>query len=162
VLIDLWARFDRPDGIYYDITWCGFAGDAPSPLQVELFELIMRARDAAVEFVKSRFESGQGCAGWEVDDACRAVIEQGGYGPYFVHRTGHSIGREVHGNGVNLDHLETRDSRRLVPGICCSIEPGIYLPGRLGVRTEINVFIRPDGVAEVTGEVQHELVKIDV
>lgn len=162
VLIDLWARFDRPDGIYYDITWCGYVGDAPSPLQVELFELIMRARDAAVAFVQARFQSGQGCAGWEVDDACRAVIEQGGYGPYFVHRTGHSIGREVHGNGVNLDHLETRDSRRLVPGICCSIEPGIYLPGELGVRTEINVFIRHDGVAEVTGEVQHELVKIDV
>ena len=162
VLLDLWARFDRPDGIYYDITWCGHVGATPPPKQRELFDIILRARDACVTFIQQRFASGQGCAGWEADDACRKVVEEAGYGRYFVHRTGHSIGREVHGNGVNLDHLETRDSRRLVPGICCSIEPGIYLPGEIGVRTEINVFIRHDGVAEVTGEIQRELVKIDL
>jgi len=162
VLIDLWARFDRADGIYYDITWCGHVGAEPTPKHKELFDLIMKARDACVTFIQERFASGRGCAGWEADDACRKVIEDAGYGRYFVHRTGHSIGREVHGNGVNLDHLETRDSRRLGPGICCSIEPGIYLPGEIGVRTEINVFIRHDGTAEVTGEVQHRLVKIDL
>ena len=160
VLIDLWARFDRPDGIYYDITWCGHVGAAPSPRQKELFDVIMRARDACVDFIRARFATGMGCAGWEADDACRKVVEEAGYGRYFVHRTGHSIGREVHGNGVNLDHLETRDSRRLVPGICCSIEPGIYIPGEIGVRTEINVFIRHDGTPEVTGEVQRVLVAI--
>jgi Xaa-Pro aminopeptidase len=160
VLIDLWARHDRPDGIYYDITWCGYVGERPPGRQEELFGIIARARDAAVALVTSRFATGQPCFGWEVDDACRQVVVEAGFGDYFVHRTGHSIGREVHGNGVNIDNLETRDSRRIVPGICFSVEPGIYLKGEIGVRTELDVFVRHDGVPEVTGEVQYNLIKI--
>jgi Xaa-Pro aminopeptidase len=95
-----------------------------------------------------------------VDDACRAVVKKAGYGKYFVHRTGHSIGEEVHGNGVNIDNLETRDDRQIMPGSCFSIEPGIYLEGEMAARSEINMFVRHDGVPEVTGEMQEELVKI--
>jgi Xaa-Pro aminopeptidase len=160
VLIDLWARFDRPDGIYYDITWCGYLGDKPPGRQEEVFGVIMAARDAAIAFAQERFELGEPCFGWQVDDACRQVVIDAGFGDYFVHRTGHSIGREVHGNGVNIDNLETRDSRKIVPGICFSIEPGIYIPGEIGVRTEIDLFVRLDGVPEVTGEIQTELLKI--
>ena len=160
LLIDLWARHDRPEGIYYDITWCGYVGEAPKPRQVETFDVVMRARDAAIDFVKARFAAGEPCYGWEVDDACRQVVIDAGYGDFFVHRTGHSIGREVHGNGVHIDNLETKDSRQLVPGICFSIEPGIYLPGELGVRTEIDLFIGLDGTPEVTGEIQRELLPL--
>ena len=99
--------------------------------------------------------------GWEVDDACRAVVEKAGYGEYFIHRTGHSIGEEVHGNGVNIDNLETKDERLLVPGICFSIEPGIYLEGEMAVRAEINVFITPQGSVEVVGAVQKDLILIE-
>ena len=98
-------------------------------------------------------------AGWEVDEVCRNVVKKAGYGKYFVHRTGHSIGEETHGNGGNIDNLETRDDRQLMPGCCFSIEPGIYLEQKkMAVRTEINMFIRHDGVAEVTGEIQRELL----
>jgi Xaa-Pro aminopeptidase len=108
--------------------------------------------------VRERFAQGQPLAGYEVDDAARRVVEEAGYGPYFVHRTGHNIGVEVHGNGANLDNLETRDDRPLVPGLCFSIEPGIYLPGSMAVRTEINVAIGHDGVPRVFGPIQEELV----
>jgi Xaa-Pro dipeptidase len=160
VLIDLWAKKDVPGGIYYDITWVGFIGDAPSPKYAELFGVVRSARDAAIEFVKSKFAGREKCYGWQVDDVCRGVVKKAGYGKYFVHRTGHSIGEEVHGNGVNIDNLETKDERQLMPGCCFSIEPGIYLEGEMAVRTEVNVFIRHDGQAEVTGEVQRELVRI--
>jgi Xaa-Pro dipeptidase len=160
VLIDLWAKKSVPGGIYYDITWVGFIGDAPSPKYAELFRVVRSARDTAVEFVKSKFAAGEKCFGWQVDDVCRAVVKKAGYGKYFVHRTGHSIGEEVHGNGVNIDNLETKDERQLMPGCCFSIEPGIYLEGEMAVRTEVNVFIRHDGQAEVTGEIQRELVRI--
>jgi Xaa-Pro dipeptidase len=160
VLIDLWAKRDVPGGIYYDITWVGFIGDAPSPKYSELFGVVRSARDAAIEFVKSKFAGREKCYGWQVDDVCRGVVKKAGYGKYFVHRTGHSIGEEVHGNGVNIDNLETKDERQLMPGCCFSIEPGIYLEGEMAVRTEVNVFIRHDGQAEVTGEVQRELVRI--
>ncbi|OYV91076.1 MAG: hypothetical protein B7Z68_11050, partial [Acidobacteria bacterium 21-70-11] len=99
--------------------------------------------------------------GWEVDDVCRAVVEKAGYGRQFVHRTGHSIGEEVHWSGVNIDNLETRDDRRLVPGVCFSIEPGIYLPGEMAARSEINVFITPGGKVDVAGEMQKHLILID-
>jgi Xaa-Pro aminopeptidase len=108
--------------------------------------------------VKEAFAKGKTCYGWQVDDACRNVVKKAGYGKFFLHRTGHSITEETHGNGVNIDNLETKDERALLSGCCFSIEPGIYLEKEFGVRTEINMFIRDDGVAEVTGEVQQEIV----
>jgi Xaa-Pro aminopeptidase len=160
ILLDLWARRKQPPGIYYDITWCGFAGENPPPLYQEIFGVVCRARDAALEFVKQRFASGEPCRGCDVDQVARKVVEQAGHGPAFLHRTGHSIGREVHGNGANIDNLETRDDRLLVPGSCFSIEPGIYLEGRMAVRTEIDVFITPAGSVEVSGPIQEELILI--
>jgi len=162
LLIDLWAKLNQPGAIFYDITWCGFVGRTPPPKYVEIFEVVRDARDAALEFVRSRYSAGQRVFGWEVDDACRAVVEKAGYGPYFLHRTGHSIGEEVHGNGVNIDNLETKDERELVPGICFSVEPGIYLEGEMAVRSEIDVFITPDGKVDVSGDMQRELVLMDV
>ncbi len=160
ILIDLWARLDEPGSIYHDITWCGFAGGEPPADYLAIFELVCRARDAAVEFLGSRLASPQGCRGWEVDDRCRAVITEAGYGQQFLHRTGHSIGATVHGNGANLDNLETHDDRRLIPGLLFSVEPGVYLEGRMAARSEINVFITPEGRAEVTGPVQRQLVLV--
>ena len=161
VLIDLWARIDVPDGIYYDITWCGYVGENPPAAYVEIFNVVRDARIAARDFVRERFAGSEPCYGWEVDDACRQVVEKAGYGKYFLHRTGHSIGREVHGNGVHIDNLETRDERQLVPGICFSIEPGIYMEQeKMAVRSEVDVFITLDGKVEIAGEEQMELVKV--
>lgn len=163
ILVDLWARLRGDGTIFADITWCGYAGDEPPAEYARLFDVARRARDAAVAFVRGRFEAGEPCRGFEVDDACRAVVREAGYGDFFVHRTGHSIGTDVHGNGVNLDNLETCDRRLLMPGVCFSVEPGIYLPGRMAVRTEIDVFLRgaPDHpIVEVTGPIQRELVLV--
>ena len=160
ILIDLWARRRQPPGIYYDITWCGFVGTSPPALYQEIFGTVCRARDAALEFVRQRVEAGEPCRGCEVDQVTRRVVEEAGHGEVFLHRTGHSIGREVHGNGANIDNLETRDERLLVPGSCFSIEPGIYLEGRMAVRTEIDVFITPAGSVEVCGPIQKELILI--
>jgi len=118
------------------------------------------ARIAAVNFVRKSFASKKPCYGWEVDDACRKIVVDAGYGDFFVHRTGHSIGEEVHGNGVNIDNLETKDERMIVPGICFSVEPGIYLKGEMAVRTEIDCFITLDGEVVVAGEEQMELVRV--
>lgn len=158
VLIDLWARDRAPGSIWHDITWCGVVGDRPPEEYVRIFDVVRRARDACIAFIRDRLGQGQECRGYEADEACRAVVREAGYGDFFIHRTGHSIGTAVHGNGANLDGLETRDLRRLVPGICFSVEPGIYLPGRMAVRTEVDVFIRPDGQVEVTGPAQQELL----
>ena len=161
VLLDMWAKLDKPGSIYYDITWVGYIGDEPSKKYQNIFQTVKAARDVAVEYVMNKFAKGQKCYGWEVDDACRAVVKKAGYGKYFVHRSGHSIGEEVHGNGVNIDNLETKDERQLMPGSCFSVEPGIYLPHEnMAARSEINMFIRHDGVPEVTGEMQEELVRI--
>ena len=159
-LIDLWAKLNEPGSIYYDITWCGFVGDEPPEKYLEIFHVVRDARIAAVNFVRKRFAAGDPCFGWEVDDACRAVVKDAGYGEQFVHRTGHSIGEEVHGNGVNIDNLETKDERQLVPGICFSVEPGIYLAGEMAARTEIDCFITLDGKVVVHGEEQMELVRV--
>src|SRR5262245_8908040 len=160
ILLDLWARLNRPGAIYYDITWCGFAGQEPPAEYVKIFRTVRDARDAALRLVEERFAKGARLAGWEVDDACRKVVVDAGYGDRFLHRTGHSIGTAVHGNGVNIDNLETRDERFIVPGVCFSIEPGIYLDGRMAVRSEIDVFVTPRGAPEVAGEVQRELVLV--
>ncbi len=158
VLIDLWAKKKEPGSIFYDITWCGYIGSEPPAKYVEMFDVVLDARNTALNFVRQKFASGETCHGWEVDDACRNVVKNAGYGDYFVHRTGHSIGEEVHGNGANIDNLETRDERKLMPGICFSIEPGIYLEGEMAVRTEINVLITLDGQVVVEGEQQEKLI----
>jgi len=160
VLIDMWAKKNVPQGIYYDITWVGYIGGAPPAKYQEIFAAVKSGRDAAVRYVQEKFAKRQPCFGWQVDDACRNAVKKAGYGKYFIHRTGHSITEETHGNGVNIDNLETKDDRALLPGCCFSIEPGIYLEGKMAVRTEINMFIRHDGVPEVTGEVQQEIVLI--
>jgi len=160
ILVDLWARRDEPNGIYYDITWCGFAGDDPPAEYVKIFDVVRDARDAALAFVRERYAAGKEVHGWEVDDACRSVVVAAGYGDKFIHRTGHSIGVKVHANGVNIDNLETCDERLLVPGICFSIEPGIYLAGQMAVRSEIDVFITPGGKVEVSGPMQRELIRL--
>ena len=162
LLIDLWAKLDQPGAIFYDITWCGFVGKKPPAKYMELFHTVRDARNAAVAFVRERYAAKQKVCGWEVDDVCRAVVKQAGYGDFFIHRTGHSIGEQVHGNGVNIDNLETRDEREIVPGICFSIEPGIYLKGEMAVRSEIDVFVTPAGKVDVCGAEQDELILLDV
>jgi Xaa-Pro aminopeptidase len=155
VLLDLWAKLDRPEAVYYDITWTHFLGANPPEKMREVFAVVTGARDAAIERVKSAIAAGQGLCGFEVDDAARGVIRARGYAEYFTHRTGHSIGVEVHGNGANMDNLETHDERRVSPWTCFSIEPGVYLP-EFGVRSEVNMFVG-EGEARVTGEIQREL-----
>jgi Xaa-Pro aminopeptidase len=156
VLLDMWAKLDQPAAVYYDITWTAFCGDTPSDEMRRVFTTVRDARDAAIARVKSAIAKGETLRGFEVDDACRAVIVKAGYAEYFTHRTGHSIGVEVHGNGANMDNFETHDERRVMPWSCFSVEPGIYLP-HFGVRSEINMFIGASE-ARVTGEMQREMV----
>jgi Xaa-Pro aminopeptidase len=158
VLLDVFAKKNTPNAVYYDITWTGVIG-TPSEKQQEIFNIVTGARDAGVKKVQDAFAGKRRIAGWEVDQATREHINNAGYGQYFVHRTGHSIGVSVHGNGANMDNLETKDDREIIPNTCFSIEPGIYLPGEFGVRSEVNVLIR-NGAAEVTGRIQRELVLI--
>jgi Xaa-Pro dipeptidase len=158
LLIDLWAKKKIPNGIYYDITWCGFVGNNPPEKYIKIFDIVVGARDAAIKFVQDKFKNKEICFGWQVDDVTRDFIKKAGYGQYFVHRTGHSIGEECHGNGVNIDNLETKDTRQIMPGLCFSIEPGIYLDGEMAVRTEVDVFINHAGEAVVTGEKQDKLI----
>ncbi|MBI3931809.1 MAG: aminopeptidase P family protein [Acidobacteria bacterium] len=157
VLIDFWAKVAAdPRAVYYDATWMGYCGsDVPAKVR-EVWETVKGARDAAVGFVTDSVKAGRTIRGAEVDDVSRGFIEQRGYGPYFLHRTGHSIGYLVHGNGVNIDNLETRDQRTIIPGVCFSIEPGVYLP-EFGVRSEIDMYVG-EGSAEVTGVMQRELL----
>jgi Xaa-Pro dipeptidase len=157
VLLDIWAKKNTPNAVYYDITWTGVLG-TPSEKQVEIFNIVSGARDAGVKKVVEAFAGKRRIAGWEVDHATREHINAAGYAQYFTHRTGHSIGMNVHGNGANMDNLETKDDREIIPNTCFSIEPGIYLP-EFGVRSEVNVLTR-NGAAEVTGKIQNELVLI--
>jgi Xaa-Pro dipeptidase len=150
VLLDLFAKESAPDSIYGDLTWMGFVGDAVPDEYARIFAIVASARDAAVELVQTRIRQGLMVTGAEADQASRRIIEQEGYGDHFVHRTGHSIGREVHGTGANLDSLETRDHRALIERTCFSVEPGIYLPGRFGVRSELDMAIE-NGGAEISG-----------
>ena len=158
VLLDMWAKKDKPGAVYYDITWTGFVGKAPTPKHQEIFKIVTGARDVGIKTVKDAYAAKRRIMGWEVDAAVRAHIDNSGYGEYFVHRTGHSIGSEVHGNGANMDNLETKDEREIIPNTLFSIEPGIYLP-EFGVRAEIDMLIR-NGAAEVTGRIQNEIVLI--
>lgn len=160
VLVDLWAKLDKPRAVYSDLTRVGFVAETVPEKYESVFRIVAAARDAAIKLVRDRFAAGQSLQGYEVDDACRAVIEQAGYGEYFVHRTGHSIGQEVHGNGANMDNLETHETRRVLPGSCFSIEPGIYQE-EFGVRSEVDVFVDHQGQVHVTaGPLQHSVVAI--
>jgi Xaa-Pro dipeptidase len=158
VLLDIFAKRNSPRAVYYDITWTGVIG-TPTEKQQEIFNIVTGARDAGIKKVQEAIAGTRRIAGWEVDQATRDYIAAGGYAQYFTHRTGHSIGEHVHGNGANIDNLETKDDREIIPNTCFSIEPGIYLPGEFGVRSEVNVLIR-NGAAEVTGKIQTELVLI--
>lgn len=161
VLIDLWAKKDEPGAIYYDVTWMGFIGpEVPEKVQ-KIFDIASEARDAGLNLVKERFQKGEDLHGYEVDKATRKVIEDAGYGEYFIHRTGHNIAEEVHGNGTHIDNLETKDERLIIKGSCFSIEPGIYMPDdKLGFRTEIDVFVTDDGNVEVYGPIQKDVIPI--
>ncbi len=149
VLLDLWGKLDRPGAVYADITWVGYtSADVPAAV-VQRFAAAREARDAAVALVEERVATGAPIAGWEVDRAARAVIESAGWGEFFIHRTGHNLGEEVHGNGAHMDDYETHDERRILPGTGFTIEPGIYRDD-FGVRTEINLHVG-EAAAEVTG-----------
>ena len=158
VLIDLWAK--EAGGVYADQTWMATLGP-PSARAQEIWAAVRDARDAAIALVQGAAKAGTPLRGGDVDDAARAVIVERGFGEYFTHRTGHSIDpRSLHGSGPHLDNLETREERLLVPGVGFSIEPGIYIPGEIGMRTEVNVYLLP-GQAVVTPKVyQSELIVV--
>ena len=160
VLIDIWAKLaDRPEAVWYDITWTGVTGREPTEREKRVFEAVREARDAAVALVQHAFVREQPIAGWQADEAARQVLSQAGFAEWFTHRTGHNIGISLHGNGANLDNLETHDERLILPRTCFSVEPGVYFPGEFGIRSEVNMITRP-GRAEVTGRVQTKLVRI--
>ena len=158
VLIDMWAKLNRPQATYYDITWMGFCGDNPSSELQNIFGVLRDARDAGAQRVKLAKAAGEDLRGFHVDDAVRGHIDTMGFGEYFIHRTGHSIGTEVHGSGANMDNFELHDIRRVIPWTCFSIEPGIYMP-HVGMRSEVNVFVE-ESSARVTGEAQDRLVLV--
>ncbi|HVR73391.1 MAG TPA: M24 family metallopeptidase, partial [Planctomycetota bacterium] len=150
LLVDVWAKEEAPKSIFADITWTAFAGDRVPEEIAAVFETVRAARDAAVNHARGAFRSATPVRGFELDRVTRDVIEKAGHGKHFIHRTGHSIHEEGHGNGANLDDLETHDTRLLLPRTLFSVEPGIYLPGRFGIRSEVNVF-HTGTDAEVTG-----------
>ncbi|HET9180341.1 MAG TPA: M24 family metallopeptidase [Terriglobia bacterium] len=158
VLLDVWAKQSKPEAVYFDVTWTGFVGATVPSRYVEIFTIVREARDAAVNLVKAAMQQGRALYGYQVDDAARSVIGRAGYADKFVHRTGHSIGEDVHGNGANMDNFETHDSRQVLPGVCFSVEPGIYLDD-FGVRSEVNVYVEEQD-ARVTGEIQQAVMPI--
>ena len=170
LLIDSWAKptsidpFVEGDAastsepVYADITWVAKIGSDPTPDQVEVFDSVRRGRDAAFDFLRNRHRNGETTRGWQLDRVARNSISNDGYGEYFVHRLGHSVGPEVHSNAVNLDDWETHDTRQLIPGICVTMEPGIYLR-KFGVRLEMDVYVGEIDI-ETTGEIQHQIHQI--
>jgi len=150
VLIDLWAKMNRPRAVYADYTRVAYVGADVPEQYVTVFNIVAAGRDAGIAKVKAAFAAGEPLLGWEVDAATREVIEKAGYGDQFTHRTGHNIGQEVHGNGAHMDGLETREDRRVIPRTCFSIEPGIYLQ-EFGVRSEVDVYVDAAGSVHVTG-----------
>jgi len=160
LLLDIWARQDIEKSGYGDITWMAYAGEEVPRRYAEVFEVVRGARDRGVEFIKEKVERGEKVYGWQVDEVTRDFIKNKGYGDYFIHRTGHSLGiTDVHGNGVNMDNLETRDERELIPGVGFTIEPGVYLP-EFGVRSEIDVFMGEKGVEVTTSPPQKEIIPL--
>jgi Xaa-Pro aminopeptidase len=158
LLLDVWGKTKAAGSVYYDITWVGYLGAKVPEKMAKVFGIVCEARDKAVELIRSSVAAGKPLQGWQVDKAARKVIEKAGYGKYFFHRTGHNIGQSVHGNGVNMDGLETHDVRHLIPKTCNSIEPGIYLP-EFGIRSEVNVYVG-EKEARVTGAVQKEILAL--
>jgi len=158
LLMDVWGKTKAAGSVYYDITWMGYLGVKVPEKYAKVFRVLREARDRGVELINARIKAGKPLQGWEVDKATRAVVEKAGYGKYFFHRTGHNIGTSVHGNGVNMDGMETHDERHLIPGTCNSVEPGIYLP-EFGVRTEVDVYV-DEKEARVTGAVQTEILPL--
>jgi Xaa-Pro dipeptidase len=158
LLLDVWGKKKTPGSVYYDVTWMGYLGAKVPEKYAKVFGVVREARDKAVELIRTSIAAGKPLQGWQVDKAARGVIEKAGYGKYFFHRTGHSLGERVHGNGVNMDGLETHDVRHLIPRTCNSIEPGIYLP-EFGIRSEVNMYI-DEREARVTGAVQKEILPL--
>lgn len=156
LLLDIWGKTQAPASVYYDITWVGYLGAKVPEKHAGVFSIVKEARDRAVAFVRDAVASGRPIQGWQVDKVAREVIRKAGYAKHFVHRTGHNIGQEVHGNGANMDGLETQDVRRIIPRTCFSVEPGIYLP-EFGIRSEVNVYVE-EQQARVTGAVQREIL----
>jgi Xaa-Pro aminopeptidase len=158
LLLDMFGKFSKPRSVYYDISWMGYLGSKVPDSYARAFRTVRQARDEAIGFIKKSIAGRKTIMGWQVDKAARDVIKKAGYGEYFVHRTGHSIGIEVHGNGANMDGLETRDDRKLVPHTCFSIEPGIYTK-EFGLRTEVNVYVG-ENEARVTGAIQEQILPL--
>jgi Xaa-Pro aminopeptidase len=159
VLIDTVSKLDKPGAPAVDMTWMGYVGETVPEEYVKIWDIVFEAQQAAFNFVKTSFRFGKPIRGADVDDVSRGVIRKAGYADQFLHRTGHSIGEEGHGNGANIDNLETRDNRRLIPRTAFSIEPGIYLAGRFGVRSEIDVYVSEDD-AIITAPHQTEILAV--
>lgn len=159
LLLDLWSK-ETEQSVYADQTWMAYLGPKVPARAAELFTIIRDGRNAAVRFLQDAWQAGRPVRGGEVDDACRAVIEKAGYGHAFIHRTGHSIDQSTHGMGPNIDNLETNEIRTIIPGVGFSIEPGIYLPGEIGMRTEINVFVGANGPEVTTPNPQTEILAL--
>ncbi|MCB9153729.1 MAG: aminopeptidase P family protein [Caldilineae bacterium] len=160
LLLDLWAKGLEPDAVYADITWVGLCTDAVPQRYQHVCDIVAAGRDAALAYIEGEMAAGRLARGCDADDACRRVIEEAGYGDYILHRTGHSLGTDGHGNGANLDNLETNDTRQLMPGTAFTIEPGIYLPGDFGVRLEIDVYVHETGIEVTTLPLQHEIIPL--
>jgi Xaa-Pro aminopeptidase len=158
LLLDVWGKTKAAGSVYYDVTWMGFLGGKVPEKYAKVFAVLREARDKAVDLICSHIAAGKPLQGWQVDKAARGVVEKAGYGKYFFHRTGHSIGEAVHGNGANMDGLETRDVRHLIAGTCNSVEPGIYMK-EFGMRTEVNVYIG-EREARVTGAIQTAILPL--
>jgi Xaa-Pro aminopeptidase len=158
LLLDVWGKKKMPGSVYYDVTWMGYMGATVPEKYAKVFGVVREARDRAIDLIQKNIRAGKPLQGWQVDKAARGVIEKAGYGKYFFHRTGHSLGERVHGNGVNMDGLETHDVRHLIPRTCNSIEPGIYLP-EFGIRSEVNMYI-DEHEARVTGAIQKEILPL--
>jgi Xaa-Pro aminopeptidase len=160
LLVDMWSKRKLPHAVYDDITWTYFIGESVPAEQQKVFNVVRDGRDAAIKAAQQRYPTGEVLYGWQIDDEARKSIASAGYGQYFLHRTGHSIHEEVHGNGANIDNLETQDSRRLMARTCFSIEPGVYLKGNFGVRSEVDMYLS-DKEAIVTGlPIQTEVIPI--
>ena len=158
LLLDVWGKTKAPGSVYYDVTWMGFLGAKVPDKYAKVFGIVRDARDRAVDLIRSYVAAGKPLQGWQVDKAARGVIEKAGYGKYFFHRTGHSIGEAVHGNGANMDGLETHDVRHLIARTCNSIEPCVYLKA-FGIRSEVNVYVG-EREARVTGAVQEQILPL--
>jgi Xaa-Pro aminopeptidase len=159
VLLDMWAKFDKPGAVYTDLTKVGFVGDEVPDEYTKIFEIVAAARDAGIKIVEDAFANGEPLFGWQVDQATRDVIDNAGYGDYFIHRTGHNIGQETHGNGAHIDNLETQEDRLVMKQTCFSIEPGIYLD-EFGVRSEVDVYVDEHSQVHVTGGLQTAVLPI--